>query len=184
MKSYDYIHRQGVHSLSWDDIVRLAAQLTEKLAQRGIDTVVGIARAGLFPATLVACSLRCEFYPVRVTRRMRDEVRFSSPVWRVPVSTEVAGRAVAVIDEIADSGETLALVAEQVRALNADRVVTATLVKHSWANPAPDICALVSDALVLFPWDQHVFINGAWQRHPEIVQALAMQKQEPEIPNG
>jgi uncharacterized protein len=184
MKSYDYARRQSVHSLSWDDIVQLSGQLTEQLAQQRVDTIVGIARAGLLPATMVACSLRSELYPVRVTRRVQDEVRFSSPVWRVPVSSEVAGKVVAVIDEIADTGETLALVAEQVRASNADRVLTASLVRHSWSHPAPDFCSLVSDALILFPWDQRVLVNGKWQWHPELVQALAMQNQEPEANSG
>lgn len=179
MKSYDYAHRQGIRSLSWDDIVQLSSQLAEKLAQRNVSTIVGIARAGLFPATMIACNLRCELYPTRVTRRVLDQVRFSSPIWKVPVSLEVAEQVVAVVDEIADTGETLALVAEQVRSLNADRVITATLVSHSWANPAPDLCGLISDELVLFPWDQRVLINGEWQPHPELVGALALQNREP-----
>jgi hypoxanthine phosphoribosyltransferase len=70
-------------------------------------------------------------YPVRVTRRVNDEVRYKQPVWRVPVPPDVAGRLVAVVDEMADTGETLAMLANQVRAQGATRVVTATLVSHS-----------------------------------------------------
>ncbi len=182
MKSYDYVHRQGVRALSLDDFVHLSGQLAEELVRAQIEIVVGIARAGLLPATLVACMLRCELYPVRVTRRVQDEVRFATPVWRVPLATEVAGKVVTVIDEIADTGETLALVAERARALEASRVITATLVSHSWAQPAPDVCALVSDELIVFPWDRRVLIDGAWQLHPEIAGALKMQgKVSPEL---
>jgi len=176
MKSYDYAHRQGVRELSWDDVVRFSAQLAEELARAQIEMVVGIARAGLLPATLVACMLRCELYPVRVTRRVQDEVRFATPVWRVPLAAEVAGKGVVIIDEIADTGETLALVAERARALGASRVITATLVSHSWAQPTPDLCALISDELIVFPWDRRVLIGGAWQLHPEIAEALKMQE--------
>ena len=175
MKSYDYAHRQGVRSISWEDFARLSAMLVEQLEQAGVEVIVGIARAGLIPATTVACNLRREMYPVRVTRRVNDEVRYASPVWKAPVSPEVAGKVVAVVDEIADSGETLALVAEGARAQGAAQVVTATLVSHSWASPPPDFCALVSDELVIFPWDQQIYSEGRWQPHPEIVAALKAQ---------
>jgi hypothetical protein len=175
MQSYDYAHRQGVKEISWDEFAALSARLAEELDRAGAEVVVGIARAGLFPATAVACSLRRELYPVRVTRRINDEVVHTSPVWKVPVSPEVKGKVVAVVDEIADTGDTLALVADSVRAYDAARVVTACLVSHTWANPAPDVSALVTDALVIFPWDQRVLLAGKWQPHPEIVAALMAQ---------
>src|SRR5579884_1086735 len=115
MKSYDYAHRQGVRSISWEEFARLSARLAERLDQIGVEVIVGIARAGLIPATTIACNLRREMYPVRVTRRVNDEVRYASPIWKVPVSSEVAGKVVAVVDEIADTGETLALVTNRTR---------------------------------------------------------------------
>lgn len=175
MRSYNYAHRQGVREISWEEFAALAAKLAEQLEPAAIEIVIGIARAGLFPATAVACNLRRELYPVRVTRRVNDEVTFKTPVWRVPVTQDVAGKVVAVVDEIADSGETLAMVADAVRAQGATRVVTACLVRHSWARPVPDACALVSDALIIFPWDRRVLLNGQWQPHPEIVTALQAQ---------
>lgn len=66
-----------------------------------------------------------------------DVVIHDTPVWKVDVSPEVAGKVVAVIDEVADSGATLALVADRVRGLGAARVVTASLVAHTWAEPVP-----------------------------------------------
>ncbi|OGO50940.1 MAG: hypothetical protein A2148_02260 [Chloroflexi bacterium RBG_16_68_14] len=174
-RSYDYAARKGIREVSWEEFAALSAQLAEALARRKVDTVIGVARAGLFPATAVACALRCELYPVRITRRLHDEVVYDSPVWKVPVSHLVAGKVVAVVDEIADTGETLTLVTEQVRALGAKRVVTACLVSHSWAKPAPDVSALFTDEFIIFPWDRRVLIDGRWQRHPEIAAALAAQ---------
>ncbi len=175
MQSYDYAHRQGLEDITWARFYQLSQRLAEAVAARGVDLVVGVARTGLFPATAVACMLRGEFYPVRVTRRAYDRVVSSRPLWKVPVPDAVQGQRVAVIDEIADTGETLALVAEEVRARGAADVVTACLVAHSWANPMPDVVALVSDALVLFPWDRQVYTDGRWTPHPELVEALAAQ---------
>jgi uncharacterized protein len=178
MQSYDYANRQGVRPISWEDFVNLTAKLAEAIEPTGVEIIVGIARAGLLPATLLACSLRREMYPVRLTRRVNDIVTYNTPVWKVPVSTEVAGKKVVIVDEIADSGETLALVAQKVRESGASEVFTATLVSHSWANPTPDFSGLVSDELIIFPWDAQVYSQGQWQPHPEIVAALKLQQPE------
>lgn len=179
MQSYDYSQRQGVNDISWEGFAALAAQLAEKLAPLQPDIIVGIARAGLIPATTVACMLRREMFPVRVTRRVNDEVVYETPVWKVPVSPDVAGKTVIVVDEIADTGQTLHLVAERARELGAAQVSTAVLVSHSWANPAPDHVALITDELVIFPWDRQVYMDGQWQMHPELVEALRLQGRTP-----
>jgi uncharacterized protein len=180
IQSYDYAHRQSIEPISWERFAELSALLAEQVAQKQVEMIIGIARAGLFPATAVACCLRCEFYPVRITRREQDQVVFQQPVWKTPVPAGVSGKRVAVIDEMADTGETLRLVAEQVRVLGAVEVVTASLVSHSWAKPAPDIVGLVTDALVLFPWDRRVYLDGQWQFHPELVEALRLQGLSPQ----
>lgn len=175
MQSYDYAHRTGIQEISWDQFAQLSATLAERLAGEAVDGVVGIARAGLFPATAVACALRRDLFPVRVTRRVNDQVSFQHPVWKTDVSPEVAGKSVVVIDEITDTGETLALVAQRAREKGAARVICASLVSHTWANPAPDYAALITDALVIFPWDKRVYQNGQWQIHPELAGALTLQ---------
>jgi len=78
---------------------------------------------------------------------------------------------------MADAGETLALVAQRVREQGASIVITASLVRHSWARPAPDCVALTTDALVIFPWDRQVYLDGQWQIHPELASALALQRE-------
>lgn len=176
MKSYDYAHRKGVRPISWEDFVEMSGGIAQQLEQAGIDIVIGIARAGLLPATLVACSLRKELFPVRVTRRVNDAVTYNKPQWKVPVSNEVAGKGVAIVDEIADTGETLEIVRARVMELGALRVVTACLISHSWAEPRPDIIGATTDEFVIFPWDQRVLVNGVWGPHPEIVSGLEAQQ--------
>jgi uncharacterized protein len=176
MQSYNYAHRSGVEAITWDRFAELARTLVEKLAPFNIDAVVGVARAGLFPATAVCLMLRRELYPARISRRLNDEVKHPHPVWIVDVVPDVKDKIVVVVDEIADTGETLALVAERVKARGAKQVVTATLVAHTWAKPMPEVVLLVTDALVLFPWDERVYQDGKWQDHPELVEALKLQE--------
>jgi hypoxanthine phosphoribosyltransferase len=175
MPSYDYAHRSGVEAITWERFAELSRTLAEKLTSYNIDAVVGTARAGLFPATAVSIMLRRELYPARVSRRFNDEVKFQHPQWIVDVAADVKDQIVAVVDEIADTGETLALVADRVRQRGAQQVITAALIAHSWADPMPDVVALTTDALVMFPWDEKVYIEGQWQPHPELVEALNKQ---------
>lgn len=175
MKSYDYAHRKGIDEISWERFGELSRALTEHLSEKKIDIVIGIARAGLFPATAVACALRRELYPVRVTRRVNDVVQYESPIWRVDVPATVANQRVAVIDEIADTGETLAIVAARALERGARQVWTLSLVTHSWADPSPNFTALTTDALLIFPWDKQVLTSDGWRMHPELEAAIRAQ---------
>jgi len=175
MKSYDYAHRFGVRQLSWDDFACLAKRLAELVEPYQPQIILGVARAGLFPATALACSLRCEYFPIRLTRRVDDKVVYEKPVWKTPVPPEVGGKIVAVVDEIADTGQTLAMVAGCAAELGAVQVVTASLVTHTWADPTPQVSALVSDEFIIFPWDLEVLAGGKWITHPEIEVGLKAQ---------
>jgi uncharacterized protein len=176
MKSYDYANRQGVEKISWERFGQMTRALVEQLAQEKVDVVIGIARGGLIPATAIAAALRCEMFPIRLTRRMHDEIVHSTPVVLLDVAIQVANRKCAVVvDEIADTGQTLTRAVQLVRRRGVPRVLTATLAAHSWSDPKPDFAALTSDALLIFPWDEEVYINGEWQTHPELEQALQTQ---------
>ena len=172
--SYDYARRRGTHELDWDACFELASGLAEALEPLHIDAVVGIARAGLIPAATIALCLRRDMFPVRLSRRINDEVRYDTPVWWIGVPPEVAGLRVALVDEIADSGETLELARQTIMDAGAVDVVTACLVQHSWANPAPTLSGLISDELIIFPWNRRVLRDGAWLPHPELEAALAL----------
>lgn len=181
MKSYDYAHRSGVRKLSWADFASHARTLAELLEPFHPQIILGVARAGLFPAVTVACSLCCELFPIRLTRRLNDQVITDHPIWKVPVPREVAGKVVAVIDDIADTGETLAMAAGMAESFGAIQLVTACLVTHSWANPAPQISSLMSDEFIIFPWDRQVLKGGKWVTHPEIASGIEAQSRGPKI---
>lgn len=172
MESYDYGNRTGVKRLSWQDFAELSRDLADSVRAFEPDVIVGVAKAGLLPATAVACALRCELIPVRISRRVDDVVVHRTPQWRVPLTAGLAGKRVAIIDEMADTGETLRLVAAHTRENGAPRILTAALVQHSWADPKPDHAALITDELIVFPWDSEVLVGSSWQLHPEIAEAV------------
>jgi hypoxanthine phosphoribosyltransferase len=177
MESYDYTQRKGIHDISWDEFHALCMKLTEQIAREKIDIILGTARAGLHPAILISEMLRKEFFPIRLTRRQDDKVVYKDPVWKVDVPDEVKGKTVLVIDDIADTGVTLKKVKDRAMEKGATQVLTSALVAHSWANPKPDFSGLESDELIIYPWHHKTFVDDKWQIHPEIQEAIDLQKE-------
>lgn len=181
MQPYDYSHRVGVEPISWERFEALVRQLAVQIEPDEPQIVLGIARGGLFPATMLSCILRRELYPVRLTRRFNDAVVRQQPTWIIRPPDKVRGRRVLIVDEIADSGQTLAMAAEEVHQMGASHVRTAAICAHTWAHPRPDYVALTSDALILNPWDREILVDGQFVTHPEL--AAALRFQSPSSPN-
>jgi hypothetical protein len=124
--------------------------------------------------------LQVEIYPVRVSRRVNDIVKYASPQWLVEPPPMVQGRRVLIVDEICSSGETLAIVRDKTSSLGAAEIRSAVLYAHTWGASTPDYIGLITDALLLNPWDREIVQAGEFRFHPEYVEALAQQNIEPD----
>ena len=69
-------------------------------------------------------------------------------------------------------GRTLELRVEAVRA--------AVLFAHSPAVAVPDYIGLITDKLLINPWDREIFQDGAFHYHPENIEAISSQVPNPE----
>ncbi len=172
---YDYSTRAGVRPISWDDFHGLVKALAVAVAPWRPEGVLPVLRGGAYPGALLAHILQVEVYPVRLTRRQDDVVVRETPLWLVEPPAAVAGRRVLVVDEMCSTGETLRLVRERALALGAAGARTATLYAHTWGVDAVDYIGLITDELVLNPWDREIYRDGAFQFHPEYAAALAEQ---------
>jgi hypothetical protein len=172
---YDYENRAGVRPISWRDFHSLCKGLARAVSRFRPEIILPIGRAGYYPGTLLAHMLQVELYPVRLSRRIEDVVTYTSPRWFVEPPAAVAGRRVLVVDEICSTGETITVVKEKVAALGARAVKSAVLYAHTKGASVPDYIGLITDELLLNPWDREIFKDGAFQFHPEYVEALAQQ---------
>ncbi len=175
MKSYDYSTRQGILPVSWEDFHGLCIALALSVEPFRPELILPVGRGGYYPGALLSHLLQAEVYPVRLSRRMNDVVQHDTPRWLQEPPTLVAGRRVLVVDEISSSGETLRMVRRQVLELGAAEVRSAVLYAHTWGVAEPDYIGLISDALLINPWDREIVRNGVLQAHPEYVAALAQQ---------
>jgi hypoxanthine phosphoribosyltransferase len=176
---YDYETRQGIQPISWADFHGLCKALAVAVYPFQPEIILAVGRGGYYPGTLLSHMLRCELYPVRLTRRVNDVITYPTPQWLVEPPAIVAGRRVLIVDEISSTGETLTLVKQKTETLGAAAVKTAVLYAHTWGVAVPDYIGLISDALLLNPWDREVLGTDGFQFHPEYVTALAQQGIQP-----
>jgi hypoxanthine phosphoribosyltransferase len=177
---YDYTARRAVHPVSWADFHGICKALAQAAACFEPQIVLAIGRGGYYPGTLVAHLLRAELYPVRLSRRVRDVVQHEHSQWLVEPPALVKGCRVLVVDEICSSGETLAMVREKVASHGAVEIRSAVMYAHTWGASVPDYIGLITDALLLNPWDREILREGRFCFHPEYVEALAAQGMEPD----
>ena len=172
---YDYSTRKGVQPISWEDFHGICKALVVSVSHFRPDIILPIGRGGYYPGTLLAHMLQIEVYPVRVSRRVNDIVKHNHPQWIVEPPAEIVGRRALIVDEMCGSGETLLMVKEKALALGASHIKSAVLYAHTWGVNVPDYIGLITDALVLNPWDREIFRDGEFHVHPEYVAALAHQ---------
>jgi hypoxanthine phosphoribosyltransferase len=177
---YDYENRSHVRPISWQDFQGLCKGLVVAVSAYRPEIILPVGRGGYYPGTLIAHLLQVEPYPVRLSRRVDDVVIYQSPQWLVDPPATVLGRRVLIVDEICSTGETIIMVRQKVEAMGARAVKSAVLYAHTKGVLVPDYIGLISDALILNPWDREVYRKGAFRFHPEYVEALAQQGLEAE----
>ncbi|HZE61990.1 MAG TPA: hypoxanthine-guanine phosphoribosyltransferase [Burkholderiales bacterium] len=101
--------------------------------------------------------------------RYGAETRGASIDWRVAPPPGVQGRAVLVLDDILDGGETMAAIRERLLALGAASFACAVLVEKKLSRPKP----IRADFVGLTIEDRFVFgcgmdAKGYWRNLPEI----------------
>ena len=172
---YDYENRAGIRPISWEDFHSLCKGLVAAISTFQPEIILAVGRGGYYPGTLIAHLMQVELYPVSISRRVRDIVTYQTPQWYLEPPETVRGCRVLVVDEICSSGETLTMVAQKAEAKGALTVKSAVLYAHTKGASVPDFIGLITDALILNPWDREIWVNGKFQFNPEYVEALRLQ---------
>ncbi len=134
--------------VSFDEVIRLISDL--RLKEFRPDCVVAVGRGGLVPASLVASRLSLPLVQVGA-RLYNDEM----PAKRVNISPEIdlrgfdfGGKCVLVVDDVSNSGETLASAKRQLSEAGAKEVRSFVLFGKSDCSDRP------FEKCVLFPWQE------------------------------
>ncbi len=142
--------------LSWEQFGVATRELAQQVAASGFvpDIVIAIARGGLLPAgalayalgTKAAGTLNVEFYS-------DVEETLPDPVILEPVldTAAITGKSLLVVDDVADSGRTLAMVMQLIAA-HTDHAKSAVLYTKPRTIITPDFSWGSTDRWITFPW--------------------------------
>ncbi|MBC9225033.1 phosphoribosyltransferase [Aeromicrobium sp. 636] len=149
--------------LTWQTYGTAIRELAQTVADSGFrpDIVLGIARGGLIPAGSVAYALDCknlftmnvEFYTGVGTTR--DEPTLLPPFLDL---AELDDLSVLVVDDVADSGKTLELVA-RICWEHAGDVRSAVIFEKPRSVIKPDYVWRKTDRWINFPWSSEAVIT-------------------------
>ncbi len=145
--------------LSWDElndhVETLAQQIGALPVDQHPDAILAISRGGLVPGAMLAYRLGVRDLLVAVAEHYDAAGRRPEPsITRMPSDSSLRGRSVLIVDEVWESGRTLALVAERARAAGAS---VRTVVVHykpdkSEVPGRPDFFAARADGWITYPY--------------------------------
>jgi hypoxanthine phosphoribosyltransferase len=135
----------------------LVGSLAERIQASGFcpDRVVAIARGGYVPARLVCDRLNLyELDSIRVAHYRAGAAKAPAARLVSTLNSDIRACNVLLVDDVADTGDTLALAVEYLGGLE-PRVVKVAVLQHKSQSPfIPDFCAEEGSAWrwLVYPW--------------------------------
>lgn len=141
---------------SWNQIYKMLLEIADRIRKNGFkpDIIVGVSRGGWPPARVLSdllgnpniANVKAEFYlGVAETK--------GEPSLTQPVSVNVRGKNVLIVDEVADTGKSLKLVKKHIVEQGAANVRIATVYYKPWSIVKPDYYEKETSDWIVFPWE-------------------------------
>ncbi|KPV61894.1 MAG: xanthine-guanine phosphoribosyltransferase [Candidatus Bathyarchaeota archaeon BA2] len=153
---------------SWDQIYGLLLNLANKVRKAGFkpDVIVGVSRGGWPPARVMSdllenpnlANVTAEFY-VGVAETK------GKPVITQPVSVPVRDKKILVVDDVADTGESLRLVGTHLEEQGASEVKIATIYYKPWSVVIPDYYEKETRSWIVFPWERKETVRKVVEKY-------------------
>jgi hypothetical protein len=142
--------------LTWDEVQKLSEKVSDKIKKSGFkpDLIVAVSRGGFDPARIISDQLDIRRLAcVQVSYYVGVNMTSDEPKVIHPLNVDVSNFRVLVIDDVADSGESLKLIKKYVNSYNPILVKTATLHYKPWSIYRPDYFAEEVEDWIVYPWE-------------------------------
>lgn len=142
--------------LSWEEIEEFCKKLAQKIKEKKLENYlfIGLSRGGLVPLRLISDYLGVnDIHVVRVQFYEKVGKTASRPKITHEVQFDIKGRDILVVDDIADTGESIIAAVEHMKERGARKIAVATLLKKPHSKIMPDLFVRETSAWVIFPWE-------------------------------
>lgn len=143
---------------TWDELQGLAKKVATKVkrAQYKPDMIIALARGGLVPARQLSdflaikdvAAIKIEHWGVTANKDQKAVLKY-------PISIDLSGKKVLVVDDITDTGESLMVAIEFLKTLKPAEIRTSTLQHIPGSKCVPDFYgeALSEWTWIVYPWN-------------------------------
>ncbi len=142
---------------SWDEIYHMLIDLALRIRSSGFkpDLLVGVSRGGWAPARILSdllenthtANIKIEFY-VGLGKTARK------PVITQPITEDITAKKILVVDDVADTGESLKVALDHLAGKGAASVKTVTVFYKPHSIFKPDFFADTTSDWIIFPWER------------------------------
>ncbi len=142
--------------LTWRDIIDLSMELCIKIRESRYipETIVAVLRGGYIVAKLVSDYLSVDdIATVEIKFYRGIGERGEKPIVASPITHDLRGKNILVVDDVADSGRTLQVAMDVVKLHGAKHIKTATLYVKPWSITMPDYHVGETSSWIVFPWE-------------------------------
>lgn len=142
--------------LTWKDIAELSMELCIRIRDSGYipEVIVAILRGGYIVAKLVGDYLTVDdISTIEIKFYKGIGERGEKPVVSSPITHDLRGKNVLIVDDVADSGRTLQVAMDVVKLHGARHIKTATLYIKPWSITMPDYYVGETNSWIVFPWE-------------------------------
>jgi hypoxanthine phosphoribosyltransferase len=141
---------------TWNQIHNMINNLSEKILLDKFtpDIIISITRGGWIPARVLSdlleinnlATIRIEFYlDVGKTRK--------KPILTHRIQIPITGKKILLVDDIADSGESLLLAKNYIQKKQVSELRVATIYKKPQSKTQPDYYEKTTRKWIIFPWE-------------------------------
>lgn len=142
---------------TWERIYELLLDLAGQIRRAGFksEIIVGVARGGWPPARIISDLLENpDVADIKVEFYLGVAEPKGEPVITQPVSASVKNKKVLIVDDVADTGKSLALVKEHLKEKGASDIRIATIYYKPWSIVTPDYFGRRTSHWIIFPWER------------------------------
>ena len=118
------------------------------------DIIVGIARGGWIPARILSDVLYTSaMFNIRIEYYSSIGTKGESPIVTQPLAMSLEGKKILLIDEVADTGDSLLYAIEHVKNLGAEVIKSAVLHLKPTSKVTPEYYISMTSSWTVYPWE-------------------------------
>ena len=147
--------------LSWSDVYNLTLQLSERIVNSQFvpDVIVGIARGGWIPARILSDVLYTNtLQNIRIEYYTDVGAKGKEPKITQPLTGSMKQKRMLLVDEVADTGDTLLHAINHVKELGVKEVRSAVLHYKPTSVVKPDFFMVETTSWIVYPWENRASI--------------------------